>query len=44
MKFLGICLAGFSEMFYNNNGNRIMKATSSMYTGKNKHLSNYMTH
>ncbi|XP_031621456.1 hormone-sensitive lipase [Contarinia nasturtii] len=33
MKFLGICLAGFSEIFYNNNGNRIMKATSSMYTG-----------
>lgn len=33
MKFLGICLAGFSEVYYNNNGNRIMKATSSMYTG-----------
>ncbi|XP_055306327.1 hormone-sensitive lipase isoform X2 [Sitodiplosis mosellana] len=33
VKFLGICLAGFSEVYYNNNGNRIMKATSSMYTG-----------
>lgn len=33
MKFLGICLAGFSEVYYNSNGNRIIKATSSMYTG-----------
>lgn len=32
MKFLGICLAGFSEAYYRD-GNRITKATSSMYTG-----------
>lgn len=31
MKFLGICLAGFSEAHYRD-GNRITKATSSMYT------------
>lgn len=31
VKFLGICLAGFSEAHYHD-GNRITKATSSMYT------------
>lgn len=32
LKFLGICLAGFSEAYYRD-GNRIAKATSSMWTG-----------
>lgn len=32
LKFLGICLAGFSEAYYTE-GNRITKATSSMWTG-----------
>lgn len=32
LKFLGICLAGFSEAYYRG-GSRIAKATSSMWTG-----------
>lgn len=32
LKFLSICLAGFSEAYYKD-GNRIAKATSSMWTG-----------
>lgn len=32
LKFLGICLAGFSEAYYRD-GNSLAKATSSMWTG-----------